>query len=332
MKRICLLALALLLLAACGTAEVATTVAPTTVEATAQPMWAKTLFEDAARLVYQKHLLSYHYHGYAQEIWLRDNVTNEETLLLAQRPDGTFPRFDASVYARYFSFRYGIPGTYDTGGLEFYDLEKRRAIALDCGGDDVVIDRTADEKVFLRAKVENEDERRIYAIDLAALDGDSPIKAERLLPPPLKESKTHMETADSIVFEKASGWSNYFPYRQELWLRDTATGEEALLLGYDDLDRGVPYFSKQVNERYFAYFYGLPDTDAIDRDEIYDLQKRNTVEIERPEWIEIVLIADGKIYFKTAREYGDDDATIKTYAIDIAALDADGPVIPKEVR
>jgi len=134
-----------------------------------------------------------------------------------------------------------------------------------------------------------------------------------------------METATCIVFEKA----DYIT--KEIWVRDKATREESLLLERSETyDRLVPNFSQEINERYFVYHYAVPETCHVDDFQIYDLQKRQTVDIKHPEWVFIDRIADGKLYLKSVKEY--EDIVIKTYTIAIAALDSDGPIIPKEVR
>jgi len=135
-----------------------------------------------------------------------------------------------------------------------------------------------------------------------------------------------METVTFIVLEKVASYN-----AQEIWLRDKASGEEVLLLGCGDIDGAIPCFFEQINERYFIYSYAIPDSSNIGDAEIYDLQKKRSVDIEYPEWVFIDRISDENIYLKTAQE-DEEDVIIKTYAIDIADLDTDGPIIPEEVR
>jgi len=144
-----------------------------------------------------------------------------------------------------------------------------------------------------------------------------------------------MEDEDRLVFQLRNyeGTNGITITLQEIWLRDKATGEEILLLGLDDIyEEFVPRFSKQINARYFVYCYLVPETCNVGDFEIYDLKKLRTVEIERPEWVYIDRIDRRRIYLKTVNEYGEDDVIINTYTIDIAALDGDGPIVPKEVR
>ena len=141
---------------------------------------------------------------------------------------------------------------------------------------------------------------------------------------------TVMEDDTLLVFQKAIVYNDIEQSMQpqEIWLRDKNTGEETLLLGENI--GALPHFSKQINERYFAYYYAIPESCDIRSDQIYDLQKRRTVAIEYPGWVFISRIADGKLYYKTVQE--DEGDIVKTYTIDIAALDGGGPIIPKEVR
>ena len=272
--------------------------------------------------------------GYIEEIWLRDNATQEETQLLAARPDGTMPQFAEEISARYFVFYYGLPDTYDADRTElFYDLQELRAVQIDCDGENAIFDMLEDGKLYLLSRTEYGETISVFTMELAALDSGGPVRAHRESPPPLTETETLMETRDAVIFEKTSGWFYYFSYQQEIWLRNKATGEESLLLGPDeDYSYVIPFFDEQINERYFIYHHGVPETCNSGDFEIYDIQKLRTVEIEHPEWVYIDRIDRRRIYLKTATEYEEEDIIINTYTIDIAALDRDGPVIPKKVR
>jgi len=311
--------------------------APVTEEET-EPRWEwdESMMHTGNRVVLQKTIEDPESEtGYTDEIWLYDEATGKETQLLAARPDGTMPQFAEEISERYFAFCYGPPDTYWPAfrtELEFYDLEELRAVQIDCDGEFAVFGQELDGKLYFLSFTEYDEIESVFTVELAALDRGGPVRAQRESPPPLTETETLMETRDFVVFEKAC-WAYYFGYKQEIWLRDKATGNETLLLRPDeDYDRYVPYFSRRINERYFIFYYGLPDSDAIGDFEIYDIKKLRTVEIEHPEWVYIDRIDRRRIYLKTATEYEEEDIIINTYTIDIAALGNDGPIIPKKVR
>jgi len=269
---------------------------------------------------------------YTQEIWLRDEATGEETLLLASLGyDGLVPAFSRQVNERYFIYNYMVPESCDVWPFDIFDLQKRRTVDIERPDGRVIVAFTDEEMIYLRTLDDDGDMvGKRYVIPIADLDGGGPIIPKEGIRQ-LKETQTFMETADAIVFEKAANW--WYPpyaYMQEIWLRDKATGEETLLLGAED--SAVPYFFEEINERYFFYNYEVPDTCNYGYAQIYDLQKRREVDIERPEWIRIDRIADGKIYWKTVNEYEEEDVVIHTYTTDIADLGRDGPIIPKEAR
>lgn len=329
MKRICLAVLVLLVLSACGRAEPAEPVDTTEAMRTTRYGMTKHLMSNEGLFVFKKDFDFDYFSAYAQEIWLRDKSTGKEILLLSERPDGTMPCFDGEINARYFVYHYGNPEADTTSGMEIYDLQEQRTLQVKCNGENAVFDQVMDEKVYLRSRAEGDDEKRIFYFDIAALDSGGPITANRLMPPPLKETETHMETADAVVFTKATDWSYYFGYRQEIWLRDKATGEETLLLGPDTYEHTMPYFTEKINDRYFTYYYAIPETCHADNSQIYDLDKLRPIQIDYSECAGLVFfdhIADEKIYL-----YGWVGENRRTYTISIAALDSDGPIIPKEV-
>ena len=143
---------------------------------------------------------------------------------------------------------------------------------------------------------------------------------------PSERTTILMETGTALVFEKGAGYT-----QQEIWLRDKATGEEALLLGCDEYEHTVPFFTKKINDRYFAYRYAVPETDNISSVVIFDLQKSRTLQIDYSGCANLVFfdhVVDEKIYLRGW--IGENE--LREYTIDIAALDSDGPIIPKEVR
>jgi len=316
-------------------------VAPVTEEETRPGLyWDEFLMYSGNRDVLQKTIAVPDSEGYIsdtsyiEEIWLRNRATQEETRLLAARPDGTMPQFAEQISERYFAYYYGEPDTPNMERrTEFYDLQEMRAVQIDCDEESAVFGQELDGKLYFLSFTEYDEIESVFTVELAALDSGGPVRAHREAPPPLEETETLMETRDAVIFEKASGWVYYFPYQQEIWLRDKATGEESLLLGPDeDYSYVIPFFDEQINERYFIYHYGVPETCNSGDFEIYDIKKLRTVEIEHPEWVYIDRIDRRRIYLKTVREYEEEDIIINTYTIDIAALGNDGPIIPKKVR
>ena len=322
MKRICLLILALLLLAACGRAEpVPVTAVPTAAEIQTVKIvdWqmeeTRTLMEPTGIIVFEKK------GAYGnQEIWLRDRTSKEETLLLDMRPDGAVPQFDQEINERYFAFHYG------TKGLEIFDIAKLRAIEL--SGYFTKIGLLADGSIRVYEEPAGPN-TPAFRFELSDLEGGSPVIVVEESPE-LKETQTLMETPDIVVFGKANDWSFRFARKEEIWLRDKTTGEETLLLGVSDYPGigAVPHFSRQINNRYFVYSYSVPDTCNSEGGFIYDLQKQRAVTIELP-WVFVDRVADGKVFWKEVQE-GDEPG--RTFCVDIADLDSDSPITPKEVH
>jgi len=148
-----------------------------------------------------------------------------------------------------------------------------------------------------------------------------------------------METDTATVFETVIMWPSVQGYAgkfvREIWLRDKATGEETLLLepDYDnERDNVVPLFVSKINERYFIFVYGIEGTDAQGGPTFYDLEKLHIVQVDYNGIHDAYFdhVADGKIHIN---EWMSDGSEIfRSYTINIAALDSDGPITLKEVR
>jgi len=148
-----------------------------------------------------------------------------------------------------------------------------------------------------------------------------------------------METDTVTVFETVTMWPpvNGFAgkFIGEIWLHNKATGKETLLLEPDynnERDNVVPHFEGIVNDRYFVYYYWIDSTDAVGSPQFYDLEELCTVQVDYNGVYDPYFdhVAEGKIYINTWIE--DDNDISRTYTIDIAALDSDGPITPKEVH
>jgi len=147
MKRLVLITFALLFLAACGTpaAEPAITTEPETTTATTETTTElETTTQELIELPErQEHeillsetitIIEAHVWGISHEIWMRDETTGEETLLLEGNTYYSgVPGIVSRVSGRFFQFRWFIPDTCGISGVLFYDIEQRREIPIAWG-------------------------------------------------------------------------------------------------------------------------------------------------------------------------------------------------------
>jgi hypothetical protein len=179
MKRFCLLA-CVLLLSACGRAEpVSITTEPTSAkietateaEAAQQPLpsWTSAL-SDTITLFFQP--------SSDCGIWMRDNRTGEEKLLLEVYDTGygpVIPWLIANINERYFAYCYA-PFDTETGGLMLYDVAQMRKIELPGF---FLLKEVKDGKVYLYQYVEDYLKDIVY-FDISALDSGGPVVVKAL--------------------------------------------------------------------------------------------------------------------------------------------------------
>jgi len=188
MKRFCLVLFVLLLLSACGRAEpVATEPTTTEVELTTEeettteeeaettqwwtlPSWSFAL-SDEITLFFQP--------SSECGIWMRDNRTGEETLLLEVYGEynPVIPWYEGKISERYFAYSYA-PFDTEKGGLVFYDVVKMRKIELPdfCF---FMLKEVKDGKVYMYQYIEEYLEAIVY-FDISALDSGGPIAVKAL--------------------------------------------------------------------------------------------------------------------------------------------------------
>ena len=131
----------------------------------------------------------------------------------------------------------------------------------------------------------------------------------------------------TLIYKTSSHWA----YCCDIWMRDSETGEETLLLeAYGEEEGGIriPAFGGRISERYFVYMYGLLDTDAIGNLKIYDVVQMRTVELEG-RFTAVEKVEDGKAYVFEGIE-GVNDPPI--FYFEISALDSDGPIAVKALE
>ncbi|MDR2686833.1 MAG: hypothetical protein LBB75_03710 [Oscillospiraceae bacterium] len=165
---------------------------------------------------------------------------------------------------------------------------------------------------------------------------------------PMKaKSRPLMETDAALVYATLYDTPELMGYTKEIWLRDKATGAETLLLEKQRRDSGrydmhgnkmygefLPRFEGEIDERYFAFRYDIPESDGAGSTQFYDLQKLREIQVDYGGYkvgFEVGgHVADGKIYLHTWVE--DDSGDAPNFAIDIASLDGGGPILPQEVH
>jgi len=175
MKRFAAIVFALLFLAACASApEVAPPPETSTIQSTAAPerRTAREITMSDTITVFE--LLG----GWPNEIWMRNEATGEETLLLA--PDDRFWPFpEARINERFFVFWENAMGHRN---IMFYDIARRRAIPIESTGQ-------AHPKDFRFYTVEGE---RVYLdmghsgmryFDVSELESGEPIVIACDMPP-----------------------------------------------------------------------------------------------------------------------------------------------------
>jgi predicted small lipoprotein YifL len=149
--------------------------------------------------------------------------------------------------------------------------------------------------------------------------------------------RTPMELALSETITVYEVFSTYHAGLEsyDIWMRDSKTGEDKLLLGmtYDEYGLVAYTLEGRVSERYFAFSEGTPDTDAFSEVKFYDIAQRRVVEIHAPGYkMMFKKVENGRVYLHNEPDYDENADELPEFYFDIAALDSGGPIIPKEVR
>ena len=125
------------------------------------------------------------------EIWMHNEVTGEETILLETRntyyvEDLFVPlsfSINAEVNERFFAFSSGVPGTCAWGGVSFYDIGQQRAVSIvPCPkGRRFFFDRVENNRIYLREELNYEILGWVY-IEISALESGDPVIVNEVQP------------------------------------------------------------------------------------------------------------------------------------------------------
>ena len=159
-------------------------------------------------------------------------------------------------------------------------------------------------------------------------------------------SSRELRLSDTVaVYEKLDSRYDL----SEIWIRDSTTGEDALLIkhcshepedeiiGDDVLGSDYycfPYLIDMIDSRFFVFEWGREGSDVNSPACIYDIQNRQEVLIFYPDgYANYSGIIDGKIYMTwTNSDYnGEANGNFRVLCVDIASLDKGKPIMAEDL-
>jgi len=172
------------------------------------------------------------------------------------------------------------------------------------------------------------------AVTAAEITSEALTTAELMSAHPWKTPEELALSETITVYEVFNG--SYYPGGYDIWLRDSETGEEALLLeagglgGLGFTRYWTPDLGIRLSERYFSFHCHLPETCDYSEVMFYDAVQRRIVEVDAPGCKMIMKKAEGgRVYLYNSLIYDEDDdwdARVPAFYFDISALDSGGPV------
>jgi len=105
------------------------------------------------------------------------------------------------------------------------------------------------------------------------------------------KTPVELKLSETITVYEVFNGTKPYPGGYDIWLRDSETGVEALLLeigglGYSSLCS--PILSSRISERYFSFYYHLPETCDFSEVLYYDISQRRVVEADALEGGEFI--------------------------------------------
>jgi len=169
---------------------------------------------------------------------------------------------------------------------------------------------------------------------------ETPTTEEPLIPHPWRTPE-ELALSETITIYEVFNNTKPYPGGFDIWLCDSETGEEALLLEVGELeDLGLssfwtPDLGIRLSERYFTFSCHLPETCDSTEVMFYDVAQRRVIEIDAPGCkMCFYKTENGRIYLYNALSYDEDDDwddRVPAFYFDISALDSGEPIVVKEL-
>jgi len=172
----------------------------------------------------------------------------------------------------------------------------------------------------------------IETITEAELTTEEETATEPLVPHPWR-TPDELALSKTITVYEVFNDTKPYPGGYDIWLRDNATGEEALLLEIGGLGFSSfwsPSLGVRLSERHFTFSYYLPETCDSTGVMFYDVAQRRAIEVSSEYKLIFKKTENGRVYLCNALDYDEEDDWDKIKPVcyfDISVLDSGEPVV-----